>query len=360
MKFNLNNSRITLIVGVIFFFIFAYTFYRISYVSISSSNHPKDTIIKNQQGYGHNQTLAFALGASGSYNYLEAFKCKSAVESLAKVAGFKGPIYLLTDDTTCYDEKEIRKNAQSNDFHILNIKKVFKKVLDHDLRSTLHQHENKTELKKQQEIRDTVPSAQGGSSDFQIAMALKTFIIDEIIKHNSKIETIVWYDCDVIAIRQGCAKEMMDYKFQFNENKPFYLSQYGHVGSFAVSTQDFSKQALIKWREKIIHYNSGAKKGVPDFLAFNELFSSNFSLFPSVFKDHFINDTGIPGEDVCMTHLSNGRCLAHHLGPKGVNKILDKLSLKSAKNRNWCPGSIRRMKKYGQVIPLCDEYSYFL
>ena len=52
--------------------------------------------------------------------------CPAAIESLVRVSGWNGHIYLLTDREDCFDEDEIVENAEmrKEKFHMISVTDV--------------------------------------------------------------------------------------------------------------------------------------------------------------------------------------------------------------------------------------------
>lgn len=312
---------------------------------------PLDDNVANIEYPVEESPIAFAFGSAGTYSYMESFKCEASIESLARVAGFKGPIYLYTDETTCYDEKRMRRNGESNNIHLVNVASRLKQALK-DKPKPGDVFNLRMNISTQQ-----MPIKAQGDSKYQKMNILKTFILDEII--DPKIKAVMWYDCDVIFAKPNSASELVAQTPKFQPDKPFQLVRFPHVGSFAVSPQ-YGREALKAWAHEIIVENTGHKLGVPDFMAFSRLFEFNYTLLPPIFEDKFITLEDTPSDFHAM-HLSNGRCENNHYGAENVQKLLENINLKSMKNRYWCPGYIRtQVKVRAYHLPLCPAYSTWL
>lgn len=341
-----------------------------------SSEHLKG--VPRFTGYPHggvdDNKTAFVFGATGIYSTSELFKCMSSIESLTKIGGWKGSIYLLMDKDTCLNKK-LLKSFPNQNIHIVPVRKERRRRLRSSDRRTsqstggsfynttsyqsfshsLHNNENFTSHSRRKLLN---------SQPFERSMAIKMHLLDYLPSH---IEYAVWYDCDVLFIRPNCAIEMIEKKPVITKEKPIFLSYSGHVGSFVVSPQ-VSREALDLWHSEVLTSNSpsalGARPAIPDYQVFNHLFGKNasdpnakFGLLDRIWHDIMPkgfapNHTVYWNTTACVVHLSNGRC--RHLGPSNIDEFVKTLHLHSPGDRKWCPSVLRRkFKSYGIEWPFC-------
>lgn len=340
--------------------------------------------MKSHALFNDNKT-AFVFGATGIYSTTELFKCTSAIESLVKIGGWSGDIYLLIDDTTCLDRKLIASIPNPN-IHIIPF------TGETDDSNKHNKHQQLRHLQGMPNLNETAVNQRRmlfNSQPFERSMAIKTHILD-YVKPN--IETAIWYDCDVIFALPGCVKKMVTVPLAITKKQPFAIPQRYHVGTFAVKKNE-SNQALIQWREKILGRNGKSSLGetasFPDYMAFKELFGGHknnqsattaaaattgggggskevmtdemFVISPHVYHDRIISaNISVPFADQteCVIHLTNGRC--RHIPQSIIQSLTDGFHLDSLKGKKWCPSLIRRkFKTYGWKWPFCQTPSFF-
>lgn len=299
--------------------------------------------------YDDNQT-AFVFGATGIYSTSELFKCMAAIESLSKIGGWDGHVYLLLDSDSCLDRKFI-KSLPNKNVHVVPIKKERRRKLRTDM-----QYESFNSTSTRRILMNSQP--------FERSMAVKMHLLDYLPSH---IQYAAWYDCDVLFVKPGCAKDMVDKKPPITPQKPIFTTLPGHVGAFVVKT-DVSQPALKQWHDTILTSNSpsslGDKPAIPDYEVFNSLFGKDpnasdtkFGILNRVWEDVMPrllapNSSIYWNATECAIHLSNGRC--RNLGAHNVNKLVKGLHLSSYEGKGWCPSLIRRkFKTYGIEWPFC-------
>jgi hypothetical protein len=338
------------------------------------------------KGVYDNET-AFVFGAVGIYSTTELFKCMSAMESLSKVGGWRGPIYLLIDQESCLDQKLIKSFPNKN-IHIVHVQKErrrrMRRRLDEQTRETAeedhHQlkdlfvHNNSSPLFRSSESQNEEYSQHRqllSTQPFERTMAVKMHILDYL---PSNIQYAIWYDCDVLWVKPNCVQEMLNHKPQITAEKPIFLSIPGHVGSFVVKN-GVSGPALQAWKTELLASNSPSalesREAIQDFKVFINLFgkypndtNAKFGLLHSSYKDVMPkgfapnNHSIYENATECIVHLSNGRC--RHLLPNKIDAFLQTLHLKSYEGQKWCPSVLRRkFKNYGLEWPFCWNPPFF-
>lgn len=290
---------------------------------------------------------AFVFGANGIYSTYELFKCMASIESLSSIAGWAGPVYLLIDQTSCLD-RELISSFPNKNIHVIKVNK--------DRRRLRNEFWDENVNVTSRNLLNQQP--------FQRAMAVKTHLLDFL---PSNIKYAAWYDCDILFIKPGCVKGMLDNKPPITKEKPLFVRQDNFVGMFVAKAGE-SNHALEQWREKLLQANHqsalGDGEAVPDNIVFSDLFgynssdpSAHFGIVPPEWKDAM--PPSIPNNGsiywnstMCALHLSNGRC--NHLGLDNIDRVVQGFHLKSTMGRKWCPSIIRRkFKNYGVVWPFC-------
>jgi len=270
----------------------------------------------------YDDKTAFVFGAQGVYVTTELFKCLGAIESLSKIGGWKGDIYFMMPDTTCLT-RDVMERFESNNVHIITVK-------------------------------DTSPSFEfrPNRNNNEIKMQIK-FEMDKIYAKNPKLELLVWYDCDVMFIKEGCVAHMIANKPVITDEQPIIIPREFHVGSFLINPQ-ISLKYINQWRKALLNGVKGAD-WYTDFNAFKDAFEANhkYGISNEAWHDTFPNDpSNIANNISCAVHLSNGRC--RHLGTRNIDDYVQSLGLESIGSRGWCPSKLRRwVKSYGYTWPFC-------
>jgi len=316
--------------------------------------------------YDDNQT-AFVFGATGMYSTSELFKCMSAVESLSTVGGWGGHVYVLVDQSECINKDMIKKLPNKN-IHIIHVNKERRRRLrDADDNSPAYGNMSSARHGHHKHGHRHLLTDQ----PFQRAMAVKMHALEYLPEH---IQYAVWYDCDVLFVKPQCVRTMLEHKPALSYEKPFFLRQNNHVGTFVVH-KEYSQKALQVWHDKLLEVNSpsalGNQEAVPDYEVFSRLFGrfsgdsgAQFGILHPTWHD--IMPPMLPNNGSlywntteCVIHFSNGRC--NHLGAKEIDHVVKELHLQSYEGQTWCPSVLRRkFKSYGFQWPFCwNPPSYF-
>lgn len=356
----INYRRIFVVCGVVFALVFLFLIRNVLQSSVLETTVIKyqvehTTHIKPQFLHNDNKT-AFVFGATGVYSTTELFKCISAIESLVKIGGWSGDIYLLIDDTSCLDPKLMASVPNAN-IHVVPI-------TDEWTRRRLHgaPYRDDSDITHRRLLNNNNAAAP---KSIQHSAAIKTHILDYV---NPNIEVALWYDCDVIFARPGCVKKMIQTPLPITTAKPFAIAERHHLGTFAVK-QNVSNNALLQWREKILTNSNSKtteKDPFPEEKIFRDLFlrsGENAStadekafLSPHVYHDVVISpmivNATLADQTECVIHLSNTRC--QHIPESKMQALIDGFHLESLKDRKWCPSLVRRkFQSYGWKWPFC-------
>lgn len=341
----------------------------------------------------HDETTAFVFGSTERFSNLESFKCKAAVESLSKIAGFKGSIYLLSRHEQCFDQSELRETVENGNVHVINVANDYDTIIRGKIPSREKKIDSvassnapsrrglRADYNHSTRGRSIPPTlsrnlAAGPSSTFSLFVngntdIMKTMMLDYI--DDSKIETVIWYDCDSLAVRTGCAADMIKFKPQLSAQNPVFVKDLNELSTIAVSPK-FSKEALLRWREAILatpkegsKLSSSEASTVAFKDTFRDLFVNKEGSLPSspllhpMVADHFVNKK----ENVsnhCVSRFSADHCASDKgFGAHYVNGVVSKLNLDSLGGRHWlfgqhwCPGTLRHMiTEHSVEVPLCS------
>lgn len=280
--------------------------------------------------------IAFVFSALGVFENLELFKCLMAMESLSKIASWKGDIYLLIGNTR-YVPKKLHQILETGRIHVVKVDEISPSYF----------------------LRD---------SSNEKRMLNKMKILDYV---KSSAEAIVYYDCDILFVNQGCVQTMIDNIPQLSPEYPIATNGHCHVGSFIVDKR-YSVEALHKWGETLdaaLESEEGKKRWIPDFEPFCNLFGNinstkpqKFLQYHDIYRDQFVYDFNLKPSEVskCVVHLSNGRC--EHAGGAAVHKFVKSLNLVSYRDahRSYCPSVLRRKIKTSGINWSVLQYLPFI
>lgn len=188
-----------------------------------------------------NSAFAFlAMGAQANQ-----MNCPAAIESLVRYGGWDGDIFLITDQSYCFDPKEIIRNAgikNSNKFHYIVTKESFS-------RGGIDFQRPKIGF-RQSRVR---------------SFAMKTQLFD-LIPPETGIDVIAYVDCDILFAKLGCPEKFIQAGSPWKEN----MIKFSHVaaddngyvtdlhaGTFVIHRKH-SAEILRKWKEQIL---SGTDEG---------------------------------------------------------------------------------------------------
>lgn len=364
----INYRRIFIVCGVVFALVSLFLIRNVLQSSVLETTVIRyqvehTTHIKPQFLYNDNKT-AFVFGATGVHATTELFKCTSAIESLVKIGGWSGDVYLLIDDTSCLDPKLMASIPNSN-IHVVPIIDEWSRRRLHDMPNHNRERSGEVFLRRRRLLNNNNAAAQ----PIEQSSAIKTHILDYV---EPKIELAIWYDCDVIFALPGCVKKMLQTPLAITKDKPFAIAEKYHLGTLAAK-QNISNAALVQWREKILTTNgksksksSAEKEPFLEKQVFRELFlrsGENASvadekafLSPRVYHDVVISpmimNSSVVDQTDCVIHLTSNRC--QHIPESKIQALIDGFHLESLKDRKWCPSLVRRkFASNGWKWPFC-------
>lgn len=311
---------------------------------------------------------AFAfLGLGAQANQMN---CPAAIESLVKVAGWDGPVYLITDRQECFDKDQIVAHAgmRKENMHMVYTNESFGNIGIDVFHPNIGTRKNR--------IR---------------SFTMKTRLFDFI--KDPSVQTIAYVDCDVLFGIPGCASEFLsagpsfdDVAIKFtrvdrtdNSSDSDVLGV--HAGTF-VAHREASKAVLGMWRQelessKFSHdrdaFMSAYQRGrdsssglspnqyLPAMtVRSNPMNLSHLVKHPTVRFESFVSDKD---ELYCINHVSKTRC--QDLGRDTVQAFVDRFQLESYYGKyKYCPDDRLLPFLYGwfpvSYVPFCPKVEVFL
>lgn len=264
-------------------------------------------------------TVGFVIGCTGKYSRGWSYRCVAAIESLVLIGGWYGPVYLLSDSGTCFDEGRLRALTGSAQIHVVT--DVFSR-LGAEVSTLLVQHE---------------AGGRGG--------ALKA-LMHEVVPAEGAPEILVWHDADHVFAVPGCVARMVrDVPLHFHAGQRLLVGRWVqrcikckkncgyhgggrcgervHIGTLA-SHREWSRELMRDWTRRLI-----AEPTIADYIPLWEAVKANHTPvaeLPAEFKDIFWNarpDNDTRTMRACINHVSGGRCAANGKLENGLHKIRD-------------------------------------
>lgn len=245
---------------------------------LDPNNHPLVVEAKNFSSVPHSAFAFLAMGVQANQ-----MNCPAAIESLIRYGGWDGDVFLITDQSHCFDPKEIVRNAGIKDpkkFHYISTKESFSK-------GGIDLQHPKIGF-RQSRVR---------------SFAMKTQLFD-LIPPESGIDVIAYIDCDILFAQQECPKRFIEGGSSWKENMikfshvaaddNGYITDL-HAGTFVIH-RHHSANILKKWKEQIL---SGTDEG--DNNAFVRLFHQHDLPLPNTNK----NDGSTPTNTTPTTPASS-------------------------------------------------------
>eukprot|EP01035_Chromulina_nebulosa_P017334 gene17334-22879_t len=295
--------------------------------------------------------------------------CNAAIESLVKIAGWDGPVYLLTDKTKCFDQDSLIKDSgiKPSNLRIVETKEDF----DSGGLDISH------------------PSI-GARKNRVKSFAMKTRLFEYIT--DPSIDIIAYADCDIIFGLQGCAKSFISAgpEWGLNENAIKFSHLYRdndnrfigmHCGSF-VAHRKYSKLIMKIWKDEIEKFidgddndaymtayyriqkeiNKNITNHSTNYTNNNATTVSNYSnslirnpLEPDELTcvgcndeyERFVHPIDDPSTNVhCLNHISKARCKTY--GRDNVQAYVNRFQLSSYENKyKYCMNPYLQPLSYG-------------
>lgn len=283
--------------------------------------------------------------------YARTYKCELAIESLIKVAKWRGKVYLISDSPECFDIDKLRKDSGTEDIKLIGVSKFSDRW------------DSPIALCRDFPFIKTIPARTVIQSKI-----LKASLF-EIIK-DEEVEVILYCDSDVIFTREDLTTEVTqlasewedragiklrikDHKWQPSNDDPHWL----HTG-FMIAHRTYSKEILEEWKKRMKTPSEWLKDPYDRtkfFSAFQSVEDGESKFYPipdSVEKVYnFIH------EPAFAAHITIARILK--IGFKKVEEFINQFDLKSgAKGYYSLPGmsKLRRYVFYLGYIPYRKNY----
>lgn len=283
--------------------------------------------------------------------------CPAAIESLVKIAGWNGHVYLISDETDCFDRKQIVEYAgmNSSKFHLINVgSSNFKGGVTLSGNPKLMFRKGRMQSK-----------------------AMKARIFDYI--DDLSIEIAVFADCDVLFGIPGCAADLarsgeawekgINIKFGKVYRDVNYSAFHSVHTGFFVAHRQYSKTALNLWSAELNTFEHDM-----DFLAYSAAYNASSSITPNPMEperilcnycrglewESFIRLEGsthtsvlpLPSKPInedlsCINHISKARCLKY--GRNAVQAYVNRFRLRSYDKALYCVDPLLHPLLYGPV-----------
>ncbi len=335
-----------------------------------------------------------ALGAQANQ-----MNCPAAVESLVRFGGWDGDVYMITDRASCFDAKEIVKNAGMREerFHLT--------VVDEDFGGGGF---------------DFAHPKVGSRKNRVKSFAMKARLFD--IVTDPRIKVLAYVDCDILFAIENCPKEFIqsgpswkDGRIKFSH---LFDDEHGrlvdvHAGTM-VAHRDESREVLRIWQAEIEkgdtqgdndaymqaynRYQKAVDNWSPPALVINK--NSNHSTGNSSKPSRTVSSAGTdaswairpvnllqPGEAMkpgdhnmqvnwfekflepdnvtvhCMNHIPKARCISY--GRDGVQQFVDRFALRTYGDKYpYCTHAALQPLLYGwfpfSYLPFCPKLEQYL
>lgn len=371
----LTVSAATICLIVIVYFLNIETFYNEETHIASLQDADALSTYPRAQTYSDFEGGAFVFLALGVQ--ANTLTCPAAIESLVKIGGWGGHVYMITDRNECFEFDEIVANAGMlrDRFHLV---------------STGGEEFGKGGFDSKSGLRASRVRSFG----------MKTRIFDFI--SDQRITTVVYADCDILFTQPDCPHNLItqandtgwvDSKIKFMHfHRSIINSTMGkiiavHAGSF-VAHREHSKHLLKSWEDAI-----ASKKYDGDMTAFMSIYGTETATdydpskltraeeialkFPGPEPpSELLVDPSGPHEFRnwyekffhprfirCMCHISKARCNMY--GRDVVQQFVDKLRLDTLKNgEKYCVSPILEPLLYGwfpiSYVPFCPKLEHIL
>ncbi len=288
--------------------------------------------------------LAFVFIGCGPY--ARTYRCEMAIESLVKVCGWKGKIYLITDSPECFDLSKLQVDAGSDNI-VLKSVSAFSDKWD-------------------------MPIAINGKFPFLTSVPAKTVQESKVLKASIfeyiDEDVALYCDSDVLFTRNELLEEVIalasewedvpgiklrikDHQWQHSNNDPHHL----HTG-FMIAHRKYSKEILDFWKEEM-QDSSEWKRDPYDrtkFLnAFNKVPNARFYPLPDFVEKVYNFKT----QPAFAAHITIARIMAS--GYEKVESFIAQFNLKSCPEGYYSlPGmsKLRRFIFYLGYIPYRKNY----
>jgi len=308
---------------------------------LTTHKFAQQCIVQPRKRYDGGGQFGFVFSATDRYAAGMAYRCVAAIESLVKIGGWSGPIYMMVGPKgrDCLDQAHLRKVTGSDNVHVV--------------------HEFYSVLRGMPTVYSELPRHFFPGS----AKSVKGAMIDIVgLLHGEGIngtkasgpppEVLIFHDCDKVVARTGCIEEMVRVPLPFGPEKRFYVSHMEpkcirakngtgpcgnnlHAGVVAVH-REWSLPIARAWAlEQLRHGKRYDRHTLWE--AWNNSRSPDgktewkMASLPPVYQDSMWNVELPPS---CINHVSGGRC--KDAGQKRARTFMRSLCL-GARPHDKCP-----------------------
>ncbi|MCR9254154.1 MAG: hypothetical protein NXI20_27325 [bacterium] len=292
------------------------------------------------------ENMAFVFIGCGPY--ARTYKCELAIESLIKVAGWKGKVYLVTDSPECFDIEKLKSDCESDNVHLVAVPKF----------------SNKWDW----------PLGMGGKFPFIKPVPAQTVVESKILKasvfevvDDPSVEVMLYSDSDVLFPRKdlmatvesmaadwedkpGIKLRIKDHTWKESNEDPHSL----HTG-FMIAHRKHSKSILEAWKQRMMDPKEWYKDPYDrtKFLsAFNEVKEKEEEVKFYPLPDTIEKVYNFKGDPSFTAHITIARILKNEFHK--VEDFVNQFNLKSAPQGYYSlPGlsKTRRFLFYLGYIP---------
>lgn len=281
--------------------------------------------------------LAFVFVSCGPF--ARSCRAEVAIESLIKVGGWKGNVYLITDSPHCFDLDALCVAAGSD--------RIYLKTVE----SFSHRLESILQFDRSDRRSLGVPKLKYVPKVRMRSKALKTRVFEFV---HDAIEVVVFSDCDMVVSGRRHMPDFLgfcvDWKDKVGltlrgasiilENGQVSKNSRIHTGLF-IAHRQHSATALAEWRTRMYEEKSWLKdpfdrtRYFDAFLAHSDKTPNPLSVHE--LPDHFEGFLNFDRDQPLFVHISNGRMA--NISKRKIESFLESLNLKSYPKNGYVPPS---------------------
>jgi hypothetical protein len=321
--------------------------------------YKKECVPPPKRQYDADGRVGFVFSATDRYAQGMAYRCVAAIESLVRVGGWSGPVYLMANrGHQCLDAQHLRHVTGSPNVHVVhefyNVLRGMPSVFP-DLPRSFYPGSAKS---VKGAMIDIVGMLHGGGIPQPLPPELSEVdrggpSTKNVTAPGPPPDVLIFHDCDKVVARAGCIEEMLRVPLPFGPDKRFYVSHMEprciranngtgpcgdnlHAGVVAVHrtwslplARAWAHAQLVNGKRYDRHtlwdtWNSSrARDGSAERFKMVSL--------PAIYQDSMWDSSKPPA---CINHVSGGRCKA--AGQKRARKFMRSLCLRARPNER-CP-----------------------
>ncbi len=283
------------------------------------------------------ENMAFVFIGCGPY--ARTYKCELAIESLIKIAGWQGKVFLVTDSPECFDIDKLQKDCESDKVQLIAVDNFSSKW--------------------------DWPLGIGGTFPFIKPIPAQTVVESKILKasifeviNDPEVEVILYSDSDVLFPRKdlmpevekmaaewedmpGIKLRIKDHTWKESNENPHDL----HTG-FMIAHRDYSKDILKAWKERMMDPKEWFKDPYDrtKFMsAFNDVKSSGpvkFYPLPDTIEKVY----NFKSEPSFTAHITIARILKSEF--EKVEGFVSQFNLKSAPQGYYSQPGMSKLRRF--------------